>query len=197
MCIDVLATEGEDNIVTPDIHDALSREELLKLLDVYAKNWLAHDGSWFLALEEKYGMEAALEMDARAWERFAAAEASRIKRAFDLPDDGGLHALEQALRYRLYARVNLQQAEWTDDHTLIFCMVECRVQETRKRKGLPPFPCKAVGLVEFPTFARTIDPRIQTRCIQCPPDDLRLAGYCAWEFTLSNTAGDTTKDTTP
>jgi hypothetical protein len=28
----------------------LSREELLLLLDVYAKNWLAHDGSWFLQM---------------------------------------------------------------------------------------------------------------------------------------------------
>lgn len=27
----------------------LSREELLKLIEVYAKNWLAHDGCWFLA----------------------------------------------------------------------------------------------------------------------------------------------------
>ncbi len=182
--------------MTPDIHDTLSREELLKLLDVYAKNWLAHDGSWFLALEETYGMEAAIEMDARAWERFAAAEARRIKRAFDLPDDGGLHALEHALNYRLYARVNQQQAKWADEHTLIFRMVECRVQVTRQRKGLPPFPCKPVGLVEFPTFARTIDPRIQTRCIQCPPDELHLGGYCAWEFTLNDTAEDATKDAT-
>lgn len=158
------------------------------LLDVYAKNWLAHDGSWFLALEEAYGMEAAIRMDERAWERFAAAEANRIKRAFNLPDNGGLQALEKALRFRLYARVNQQQAEWRGDDTLIFRMVECRVQQTRERKGLPPFPCKSVGLIEFPTFARTIDPRIQTRCIQCPPDDLHLGGYCAWEFTLDGGA---------
>jgi hypothetical protein len=170
--------------VTPDIHDDLSREELLALLDVYAKNWLAHDGSWFLALEEEYGLEAAITMDERAWERFATAEALRIKRAFNLPDNGGLPALEKALRFRLYARVNQQQATWRDPHTLIFRMVACRVQETRQRKGLPPFPCKSVGLIEFPTFARTIDPRIRTRCIQCPPDELHLGGYCAWEFTL-------------
>jgi hypothetical protein len=166
-----------------DFHDTLSREELLKLLDVYAKNWLAHDGSWFLALEETYGTEVAIEIDTRAWERFAVAEAKRIQREFNLPADGGLKALEQALHYRMYARINVQAVEWVDDQTLIFRMVECRVQSTRARKGLPPFPCKGVGIMEFTRFAETIDPRIQTRCITCPPDPVRGA-YCAWEFTL-------------
>jgi hypothetical protein len=41
----------------------LSKEELLELSNIYAKNWLAHDGSWFLSIEEKYGMDMAVEMD--------------------------------------------------------------------------------------------------------------------------------------
>jgi hypothetical protein len=170
-----------------DIHESLSREELFKLLDVYAKNWLAHDGSWFLALEEKYGTDVAIEMDTRAWERFAIAEARRIMQVFDIPANGGLSALAEALRYRLYARVNRQEAEWGDEQTLIFRMVECRVQVTRQRKGLPPFPCKSVGMVEFSKFAETIDPRIQTRCLTCPPDPVTDA-FCAWKFTLRDGA---------
>jgi len=39
----------------------------------------------------------------------------------------------------------------------------CRVQETRRRKGLPDFPCKTVGTVEFTTFAATVDRRIDLR----------------------------------
>ncbi len=166
-----------------DPHASLSREELLTLLDVYAKNWLAHDGSWFLAVEAAYGTATAIDMDARAWERFAEAEARRIQRTFVIPEGGGLDALEQALRYRLYARVNRQQAERTGADTLIFRMVECRVQVARQRKGLPPFPCRPVGMMEFSTFASTIDPRIQTRCLTCPPDPVQ-GTFCAWEFTL-------------
>jgi hypothetical protein len=136
-----------------DAHDSLSREELLKLLDVYAKNWLAMDGSWFLALEETYGLEAAMEMDKRAWDRFAVAEAHRIMRDFDIPEGGGLEALEKAFKYRLYARINVQETEWIDENTLRFRMVKCKVQTTRARKGLPPFPCKQVGIVELPNRA--------------------------------------------
>lgn len=163
--------------------DDLSREELVKLLDIYAKNWLAHDGCWFLALEEAYGMEAAIEMDTRSWERFTVAEAKRIMRAFDLPAEGGLKTLEQALNYRLYAGVNEQQNTWIDEHTLEFRMVDCRVQSTRKRKGLPDFPCKPVGIVEYTGFASTIDPRISTTCVACPPDKADDA-YCIWRFKL-------------
>jgi hypothetical protein len=164
--------------------DDLPREELLRLLDVYARNWLAHDGAWFLALEERFGMETAIDMDIRAWERFSVAEAQRIMRAFDIPPGGGLDALEKALGYRLYARVNTQAASWTEDGALEFRMVECRVQAARRRKGLPDFPCKPVGLVEYGQFARTIDPRIRTECLRCPPDPVGEA-FCAWRFTLA------------
>ena len=30
---------------------ALSKEELLSLLEIYAKNWLAMDGYWFQSIE--------------------------------------------------------------------------------------------------------------------------------------------------
>ena len=163
--------------------EEFSREDLVKLIEMHAKNWLAHDGSWFLAIEETYGTETAIDMDIRAWERFAEAEARRIMRAFDIPAGGGLDSLEQALRYRLYARVNTQHIARTSADTLIFRMTECRVQLARQRKGLPPFPCKPVGVMEFSMFARTIDPRVQTRCLTCPPDPVEDT-FCAWEYTL-------------
>ncbi|MGD9489837.1 MAG: DUF6125 family protein [Calditrichaceae bacterium] len=163
----------------------LSRDELLKLIEVYAKNWLAHDGCWFLAAEEKYDLDTAMELDTKSWERFAVSEARRIMKAFDIPQNGGLKALEKAFQYRLYAAINQQKIEWVDDHTIIFRMIECRVQKTRRQKKLPDFPCKSVGIVEFSQFAKTVDPRIKTRCIACPPDKADHY-YCAWEFTLQS-----------
>ena len=74
--------------------------------------------------------------------------------AFGIAEGGGLEALEKALDYRLYASINRQAAERVRGDTLRFRMVECRVQQARQRKGLPPFPCKSVGLVEYAQFAR-------------------------------------------
>lgn len=163
---------------------SMSREDLLRALEMFAKNWLAHDGCWFLAAEDRFDMETAIELDARSWERFAAAEARRIMATFNIPPAGGLEALERALSLRLYAIINLQRIEWLDDRKrLCFFMDACRVQETRHQKGLPDFPCKSVGIVEFATFAKAIDPRISATCLRCPPDGAP-GQYCAWEFTI-------------
>lgn len=164
----------------------LSRTDLLTLIDIHAKSWLAHDGCWFLAAEEKYGMEAAIALDTRSWERFSPAEARRIMEAFHIKASGGLDALEKALGLRLYAAVNPQAIERPAPNKLIYRMIDCRVQSARRRKGLPDFPCKPVGLVEYTKFAETIDPRIKTRCLQCPPDPVRPECACAWEFTVED-----------
>jgi hypothetical protein len=129
-------------------------------------------------------MQTAIELDAGSWKRFAAVEARRIMTTFSIPADGGLEALERALSLRLYAVINSQRTEWSDDRKrLRFFMDVCRVQEARRRKGLPDFPCKSVGIVEFETFASTIDPRIRTNCLHCPPD-AAPGQYCGWEFTI-------------
>ena len=170
----------------PPAFEALDRPGLFTALDVFAKNWLAHDGTWFLAAEERYGMEAAIELDAASWSRFAGAEARRIMEAYAIPKGGGLDALARALSMRAYSFVNPSRIE-RDGAVLRFFMTSCRVQETRRRKGLPDFPCRPVGQVEFETFARTVDPRIQTRCLHCPPDP-DAPGHCGWEFHLVSEA---------
>jgi hypothetical protein len=163
----------------------LSREELVKLVEIYARNWLAHDGCWFLAAEEEFGIEKAIELDTRSWACFSPVEARRIMQAFDIPENGGLEALQKALEYRLYATINVQESKWVDETTLRFRMVECRVQQARQRKGFAPFPCQPVGLVEYSQFAHTIDPRIETTCRHAPPDPVTDC-FCEWEFRLAD-----------
>lgn len=161
-----------------------SKEELIDLLEIAAKNWLAHDGLWFLAAEGEFDMETAIELDKRAWERFTVIEAKRIMRFLEVEPGGGIRALKKALQYRLYARINEQEIIDVDERTIVFRMTNCRVQAARQRKGLPDFPCKPVGLVEYGNFASTIDPRFRTRCIACPPDPHPDEYWCVWEFTL-------------
>ncbi len=170
-----------------DSIENLSREELLTLVKVYAKNWLAHDGCWFLAAEEAFGMDAAITLDTKSWERFAVAEAKRIMKEFNISPESGLKGLERALSFRMYAAINKQETEWIDEKTLIFRMIECRVQTTRISKGLAPFPCKSVGNVEFTQFARTVNPHIKTQCLSCPPDPVKDS-YCSWKFTIAEDA---------
>ena len=85
------------------------------------------------------------------WAKFSPLEAFRIRELLDLPDNGGLDALESALGFRLYARINQQSIE-RDGNQLVYKMVKCRVQDARKRKGLADYPCKSGGLVDIPAL---------------------------------------------
>ncbi len=170
----------------PEDIESLSKEQLRELLSDMAKRWLAHDGLWFQAVERAHGMDEAIRLDAEAWYGMTRGEAQRILRFLGVSAGGGLDLLERALRFRLYALLNDQESERVGDDTLIFRMRTCRVQEARRRKGLPDFPCKEVGKVEYSGFAASIDPRIKTEVIACPPDDEPRDYACAWRFTLKD-----------
>jgi hypothetical protein len=164
------------------------QENLSNALTDAAKNWLAIDGLWFQVVEQAYGMDAALMMDREVWRQFAGIEALRIKKRLSLPERGGLDALEAAFKNRLVTLLNELEIKRPDKHTLIVTTTTCRVQAARKRKQLPEFPCRSVGLIEFPIFARTIDARIVTECLSCPPYTVTGIPYCSWKFTLDGTA---------
>ncbi len=168
---------------------SLDKEQLVQLAMDDAKNWLAHDGLWFQAVESAHGMQAAIAADAAAWERFTAIEARRIMERRGIASGGGIPALLECLRHRMYARLNTQEVTEATATRAVFVMRECRVQAARKRKGLSDFPCKSVGIVEYAGFAKAIDPRIETRCLACPPDAHPEDAWCAWEFTMTGAPG--------
>jgi len=182
---DFMPTPASAPDVGLNLLENLSKEELINIIVDDAKNWLAHDGLWFQAIEKAHGMEAAIAADTEAWRHFTVIEAKRIMARLGIAPGGGMPALLECLKHRLYARLNLQQAREVTETRAVFKMVDCRVQSARKRKGLTDFPCKSVGIVEYSEFARTVDPRIKTRCLACPPDAHPDDFWCAWEFTLS------------
>lgn len=162
----------------------LPKEELIKIIVDDAKNWLAHDGLWFQGVESRYGIDVAIDIDREAWGYFTVIEAKRIMDRLKIQPGGGIPALLECLKHRLYARLNLQDVIEQSENRVVFRMRDCRVQSARRRKGLPDFPCKSVGIVEYSEFARTVDSRISTRCIACPPDDHPDEFWCAWEFVV-------------
>lgn len=155
-----------------------------KMLVDFAKLWLAHDGLWFQAVENEFDLKTAIKLDTEAWRKFSPIEAKRIMDRLDKEPGGGMGLLEEALGQRLYAFVNKQRVIEKSDKRMVFEMVSCRVQDARHRKGLPSFPCKEVGIVEYSTFAETVDPRIKTKCLKCPPDEYNGEYWCRWEFSI-------------
>ena len=138
---------------------SLSKEELIRLIEDYSKNWLAMDGVWFQSVERTRGMDEAMHHDEEAWRRFTVIEAKRIKAFLGLPERAGLEGLARALQLRFYA--NLNEADIIIDEekkTLVYRTRECRVQRARERKGMPFVPCAAGARTQRDAF-----PSVQAR----------------------------------
>ncbi len=162
-----------------------TKEELIELIEIYSKNWLALDGVWFQSVERKLGMDEAMYHDAEAWKRFTAIEAKRIKAFLKLGEHPGTEGLAKALKLRFYANINDDDIV-INGNTLIYSAVNCRVQTARKRKGMPFHPCKSVGLIEYSGFASAIDDRFVCECVSCYPDITDDTCCCKWKFTLKS-----------
>jgi hypothetical protein len=168
----------------PAVLYRMDEKQLVEFLDTLSLNWLANDGVWFQAVEKKFGILDAKRCNDTCWTRFSPYEAYHIKALLGLPRQGGLEALKRALQLRLYARINKQEIVEEKSDSFVFRMIDCRVQASRRLKGLEDYPCKSIGIVEYRTFADSIDSRIQTECVGCPPDPPRPDWYCAWRFSL-------------
>jgi hypothetical protein len=143
------------------------------------------DGVWFQSIEKKFGMDEAIEHDENVWRQFTVIEARRIKAFLGLPEHAGIEGLKKALSLRMYANINEDEI-MVENNTLIYRTLDCRVQNARKRKGLPFHPCKSVGIIEYSYFAKTIDDRFECEAISCFPDIIDETCNCSWKFTLSD-----------
>ena len=162
----------------------MPKEELLNVMNNLGINWIANDGIWFQTVENSRDMYDAKRCNDSCWTRFSPVEAWSIKRFLNLPEQAGLEGLKTALRFRMYAFINVQSIIDEGPDSIVFQMNDCRVQSARKRQGLDDYPCKSAGLVEYSSFGECIDSRIKTECIGCPPDDHPEEWFCAWRFSL-------------
>lgn len=167
------------------ILDDLSREQLQELIQIYARNILALDGVWFQSIEQTDGMDKAMRHDCEVWKRFTEVEARRLKKFLQLPERAGLEGLEKALNLRFAAFANRQTETKKENGSLVFRVMDCRVQSARTRKNLPLHPCLPVGTNEYAYFARVIDPRIACEPVSCYPEISDPDCACAWRFYLN------------
>lgn len=159
---------------------AMSRDELIDLLFMHLRNLWTVDGLYFLGIEEKFGTQAATEIDRNVWEVMGKIEARRLKSE----DAGeGVIALMEALRLTDWALdLEHKEVEVAGPDRGFIRNRKCRVQNARLSKGLEEFPCKSVRWGFLKAFAREFDPGIEVKCNVCPPDPHGDDLWCEWEI---------------
>lgn len=162
----------------------LSPERTEALLTALSVSWLAADGVWFRTVEDARGMHDAKRVNDSCWSRLALYEAARAKALLGLPEAGGIPALKAALGARLVGHINSWDFVDETPHSVVFRILDCRVQSSRTRQGLPPYPCQSGGTVEYTAFAAGVDPALTVTCVSCPPEITQADCACAWRFSL-------------
>ncbi|MDY6835549.1 MAG: DUF6125 family protein [Chloroflexota bacterium] len=164
---------------------SLPKEILIEIIQTYSQNTLTIDGLWFLGMEERYGIEKAIETDISVWRRYGSIEARRIKRILNIKDDG-VSALAKALNLQIWAQSKGMQYDIVRSagNKVVFNVTDCSVQRARMRDNRPLFECKPVGVALFEEFAKEINPKFKMNCLVCPPDDHPDDLWCSWEFEL-------------
>ncbi|MBI4332049.1 MAG: hypothetical protein HY673_12275 [Chloroflexi bacterium] len=161
----------------------LSKQELIKIVRMLAKNWLTVDGLWFRGVEEKFGLDAAVELDVKMWWRQAEIEARRIKETLDIRETG-IPGVLKTLEYMSWSLAYYFDYEKVTPTSAVLVCTHCLPQESRVRQGIGEFPCKPTGEAVFTRIIEAIDPGLKYRCIACPPDEHPAEFWCKWEVFL-------------
>jgi hypothetical protein len=159
----------------------LPEEQLPEYVLLQLRNLWTVDGLYYLGMEELYGTDIATQIDAKVWAVMGKIEARKLKEFLGITTND-IASMMHALQYTSWALdLEDKQIEIQKDHAVIR-NIRCRVQNTRKNKGLPEFGCKPVRLGFLQAFAKEFNPEIVVHCILCPPDRHPEDLWCEWEF---------------
>ena len=154
-----------------------------KMLQVPCRSLITMDGLWFLAVEEAYGLEKAIELDIKVWDRFMPIHSRRVARTCGLSQKGILALLQVIEVDPLWVQFKPEFVV-ADETRGVLRFTDCPPQRARVRDGKGEFPCKPVGIACFESMLRTFAPEAELNCVVCPPDPHPRHIWCEWEFKL-------------
>jgi len=159
------------------------RETLLNLLFMQVRNIWRVDGLYFQGIEEKFGTEAAAQIDTNCWRVLGKLEARELKNLLRI-DKNDIPAFMHALRNTSWSLYQEEKQTEVSPSKGVYRVLKCRIQETRINKALGVFPCKNVRFSYLKSFAEEFNPNIEVRCKVAPPEERPKGVWCQWEFSL-------------
>ena len=160
----------------------LPEEKIVEYLFLQLRNLWAVDGLYFLGIEKLAGTETATKIDAEVWAVMGKIEARKLKEFLGITTND-IPSMMTALQYTSWA-LDLEDKDFMiTKNRAVIRNIRCRVQNTRRSKGLTEFGCKPVRFGFLKAFAKEFNPEIVVKCNICPPDSHPEDLWCEWEFT--------------
>jgi len=164
---------------------SMPKEKLLDLFFMHIRNLWRVDGLYFLGIEERFGTEAATQIDTDCWKVMGKLEARELKTLLGM-EKNDVASLMYALQNTSWSLYQEEKQIETSPAKGVFRVTRCRTQQTRTQKSLDEFPCKNVRFSYLKAFAEEFNPRIEANCQICPPSKHPKNVWCQWEFTVKS-----------
>lgn len=161
----------------------LPKEDLVALLEICRKGGRFQDGFWFMTVEDIWGIDKAIEIDADIWSRFGKYESQLLLKAFKW-NENGIPTLVKAVKLApswLFFDFSIEQVS---DQEAVFEVKNCLAQTGRLRIGKNIYACRKVDEGYLTSFAQAINPKIKVKCEFSPPDKYFDNLWCRWHFRL-------------
>jgi len=160
----------------------LPTEILLNLFHMHIRNLWRVDGLYFLGIEERFGTEAATQIDTDCWKLLGKLEARELKSLLNIGKND-IPTLMYALRNTSWSLYQEEKHVEASPSKGVYRVTKCRVQESRISKAQGIFPCKNVRFSYIKAFVEEFNPKIKVKCRAAPPDERPENVWCEWEFT--------------
>ena len=116
-----------------------------QIAEFYHRSYSSVDGLWFMKLEEKYGFEAALEIDNEVWKVFPKIQARVLKSACKM--GVGLEALGECLTAKLSLEGFSFKAEKAGESGLRVVISRCPWHDLMIKSGRENLSVKVGSLI--------------------------------------------------
>jgi hypothetical protein len=174
------------------LFESMDARQLKQYIHFLLWHYRVMDSFWYLNIAEEFDESTADRLNEKVWDRIAAMAAKDLVKRFEI-GERGLKGFVAALRYWPWCiLVDYRIAESPEE--VLITVPSCPTQEARTRRGLKEYNCREMHRREFSSFARQIDPHIETRCLFAPPDPRREGVMCKWRFTMEQKDNKRTED---
>jgi predicted ArsR family transcriptional regulator len=112
--------------------------------EYFHRSYTAADGLWFMKAEERYGFDAALELDEAVWRILPKIQARMLKSMMNL--DSGLDGLQQALSNRM-AMEDFEFETKREGKTMLIIISKCPWHNLMLKSGREHLSQKVSDLI--------------------------------------------------
>ena len=177
--------KGERSVESGTQLEELSKTELVDLVRLYSKLFLAVDAFWYLAVREKVDEDTATACDIWVWEKYTSYELQRLMPLRNIKGSD-LESFATVLGFSpWFANLDYRLTR-EGENRLTFTVLECPTLAALKREGTGRENtfCQQVEPPLFQTIIQSFNPKGKAIPIELPPATSGDNICCRWQFAI-------------